>query len=76
MEYKHSQSMALEFEKTQMEMRRPFYLLRAEVNCKGDYYEAKHGGISGFGITPALASVAFDLIWLNGGVATGIMESK
>lgn len=69
MEFEHSAAMAIDFERTQMEMRRPFYLCRAEVLKHGpDSFEAKLGGVSGFGKTPAIAAIAFDLVWLNGSI--------
>lgn len=69
MEYEHSAAMAISFDTTQAELRRPFYLCRAEIKKHGpDSFEAKHGGVSGFGKTPAIAAIAFDLVWLNGSI--------
>jgi hypothetical protein len=33
-----------------------------------DSFEARYGDVSGFGKTPQIAAVAFDLVWLNGSI--------
>lgn len=77
MEYEHSQQMAVEFYSTQCEMRRPFFLIRAEMHNRGkDYFEAKYGGVSGFGKTPAAAAIAFDLVWFYGSIEHAAVNSK
>jgi ribosomal protein S14 len=69
MEFEHSASMLISFDATQAELRRPFYLCRGEIRKHGpDYFEAKYGAVSGFGKTPQIASIAFDLVWLNGSI--------
>jgi hypothetical protein len=71
MEYEHSQSMAVEFEKTQMTLRQPHVYMKPKVCKDGDMWCALLGenlmeGVSAFGKTPQQAAEAWDLVWLNG----------
>jgi hypothetical protein len=52
------------------ERSRPFMLLRPKMFIDGNQWCALYGenlqeGVAGFGTTPALASVDFDIQWLN-----------
>jgi len=54
-----------------LERKRPCVLFGARVFLDGDQWCALRGdniqeGVCGFGKTPALAMIAFDLAWLNG----------
>ena len=53
-----------------LERKRPFILVGARIFPDGDQWCALFGpniqeGVCGFGATPAKASIAFDLAWLN-----------
>ena len=64
-------SMAIEhWAEAGRQQQRPFILLRPRIFIDGNQWCALYGenlqdGVAGFGDTPALASVQFDLAWLN-----------
>ena len=57
-------------ELVELERKRPFMLLRPKMFPDGDKWCALYGdnlqeGVAGFGNTPNLASIQFDIEWLN-----------
>lgn len=58
-------------ERAALQALRPFMLLRPKMYPDGNSWCALYGediqsGVAGFGDTPDLAAMAFDLEWLNG----------